>query len=75
MQLLGATNNIMFMVLGGRGYHGVRVRTILHSWARCVKHVRRSARPIGQHFWLRRPSVDTSISRRVTRGGDGHIFR
>ena len=29
----------MFMVLGGRGYHAVRVRTILHSWARCVKHV------------------------------------
>ena len=37
--LLSATSNIMFMVLGGRGYHAVRVRTILHSWARCVKHV------------------------------------
>ena len=38
-ELLGATSRIMFMVLGGRGYHHVRVRTILHSWARCVKHV------------------------------------
>ena len=38
-ELLSATSKIMFMVLGGRGYHAVRVRTILHSWARCVKHV------------------------------------
>ena len=38
VKLLSATSNVMFMVLGGRGYHAVRVRAILHSWARCVKH-------------------------------------
>ena len=37
--LLVSTSNVMFMVLGGRGYHAVRARTILQSWARCVRHV------------------------------------
>jgi hypothetical protein len=38
-ELLASSSSVMFMVLGGRGYHSVRVRTILHSWARCVRHV------------------------------------
>ena len=29
----------MFLIIGGRGYHEIRVRTILQSWARCVRHV------------------------------------
>ena len=38
-ELLEASSHVMFMILGGRGYHAARVRTILHSWARCAKHV------------------------------------
>lgn len=38
-ELLASSSRIMFLILGGRGYHNVRVRAILHSWARCVRHV------------------------------------
>lgn len=37
--LLKQSSQIMFMVIGGRGYHDVRTRLILRSWARCVCHV------------------------------------
>ena len=36
---LQQTSRIMFMIIGGRGYHDVRTRQMLHSWARCVTHV------------------------------------
>ena len=29
----------MFLVVGGRGYHELRTRVGLRSWARCVRHV------------------------------------
>jgi hypothetical protein len=37
--LIRATSDVMFMIVGGRGYHDVRVRVMLRSWARCVAHV------------------------------------
>ena len=37
-ELLERTANIMFMIVGGRGYHDLRVRVILRSWAKCVQH-------------------------------------
>ena len=37
--LLSSSSRIMFLLLGGRGYHNVRIRTILHTWARCMRHV------------------------------------
>ena len=37
--LVRQTDDVMFMIIGGRGYHHVRVRVMLRSWARCVRHV------------------------------------
>ena len=37
--LLARSGRVMFLILGGRGYHHVRVSSILGSWARCVQHV------------------------------------
>jgi len=37
--LIRETSDVMFMIVGGRGYHDVRVRVMLRSWARCVAHV------------------------------------
>ena len=37
--LLRASAHIMFLVIGGRGYHDLRVRVMLRSWARCLSHV------------------------------------
>ena len=37
--LIESSSDVMFLIIGGRGYHEIRVRTILHSWARCVRHV------------------------------------
>jgi len=36
--LLKESADVMFMVVGGRGYHDVRTRVILRSWARCLAH-------------------------------------
>ena len=38
-ELIKQTSKIMFVMTGGRGYHDVRARTALRSWARCVCHV------------------------------------
>ena len=38
-ELIRQSSKIMFVMLGGRGYHDVRARTGLRSWARCVCHV------------------------------------
>ena len=38
-ELIKQTSKIMFIMIGGRGYHDVRARTGLRSWARCVCHV------------------------------------
>ena len=38
-ELLKASQKVMFMIVGGRGYHDLRVKTMLSSWARCVCHV------------------------------------
>ena len=37
--LIKQTSKIMFVIIGGRGYHEVRARTVLRSWARCLCHV------------------------------------
>lgn len=37
--LIRESSDVMFMIVGGRGYHDVRVRVMLRSWARCVAHV------------------------------------
>ncbi|KAL1507551.1 hypothetical protein AB1Y20_007171 [Prymnesium parvum] len=38
-RLLARSSEVMFMIVGGRGFHHLRVRVMLRTWARCVAHV------------------------------------
>lgn len=37
--LSSKASDVLFMIVGGRGYHDLRVRVMLRTWARCVAHV------------------------------------